>query len=809
MYEQGPAAGGTGDIATQYTLSEVLDTASAAVSEVIAAEQFEATVMGVAALVLERAAPRSVRIANGLRRLAGSQQSIRDMNTFTSAIEAITAKTRDDGTGGRNEAAIARRTAISLVVDAFVEEEREQNPDLLAMLAGAVHEVHGKIKENPELGGKLASAAFVVTLLANSLPSVGSSFQGEVVDDRPLAASAPAFPTSPEARAKAKAAEEAEAAKQAEVKADEAVKAAEAAKEKQEQRPARAVAIGDSVTSMTMNRDDVAGKTQTHEIVEDKWGKSQVGAQPDAVLEMLKEWNETKGFDGVEVQVSTGAANNPAGIEKALPKMIDEVAGSGALGMVIIGVPQEPPKDGIYQEAGALMREYDTNNQMAEIVRQAQDKHPDFKITFTGGYKTGPDNLHPSDSELDALRQTDAMQKIRAQQVADYTAAVERAEAKEQADNLAVWNKAVADAENVRIWNEAAAEARAEEEKKMGFDESLIGDVKVKVNPESKSSDLSPEVVAFNDELRRLVETGEQDISALSLLYQAVYNANDTGEAPEGYVKVFLPHEVKGLLPQLTVAAKTSPSEMYTRPEMAAATYLTALKFSKLIAEKYPQYTGQMIRARDYNSANHGSHNSGLDWDISVAKGYAPTEVSDGSALDFAGLAGAGEYDRDLTIDLIVIMGQIQAWDGDLFKYLLYEDQEALAAANGILGRTFVQMHEYHSDHGHAGINRERSLAKFHPKPPWTLETDLYIGGGAVPLTAEEKKTYDEYMEWIANQTAPLPTEAPVVDEPEAPLPTEAPVVDEPEAPLPTEAPVVDEPEAPLPTEAPVVDEPE
>ena len=94
-------------------------------------------------------------------------------------------------------------------------------------------------------------------------------------------------------------------------------------------------------------------------------------------------------------------------------------------------------------------------------------KHPDFKITFTGGYKTGPDNLHPSDSELDALRQTDAMQKIRDQQVADYTAAVERAEAKEQAENLAKWNKAVADAENEKILNEAVAEARAEEDRSL------------------------------------------------------------------------------------------------------------------------------------------------------------------------------------------------------------------------------------------------------------------------------------------------------------------------------------------------------
>ncbi len=775
---------------TEVLMDDVLETMQTVVEDAERARKDRDATMRMAACVVWEAASKTARYKDKLLHgPMGIPQMERDEAIVASALDNFRYRARDDGKGGRAAGEAARHMSLDEMAKKFIAETPA---NLIDDLSSTVREALSAV-EPDSLGEKLGSAAMVIVALAAALSSpVANVPQEGGLAERPPGASASAFPTGSEKiESEAKKIEDKETQK------------------RDKERPARAVAIGDSVTSMAMGRVDVEGKTQTHEEVEDKWGKSKVGALPEDVLGMIKEWDETKGFDGVEVQVSPGAANNPAGIEKALPEMIDVVAGSGALGMVITGVPEEPPKDGIYQEAGALMREYDTNNQMAEIVRQAQEKHPDFKITFTGGYKTGPDNLHPSDSELDALRQTDAMQKIRDQQVADYTAAVERAEAKEQAENLAKWNKAVADAENEKILNEAVAEARAEEDKNMGFDESLIGGVKVKVNPESKSADLSPEVFAFNAELRRLVDTGEQDVSALSLLYQAVYNANDTGEAPEGYVKVFLPHEVKGLLPQLTVAAKTSPSEMYTRPEMAAATYLTATRFSKLIAEKYPQYTGQMIRARDYNSANHGSHNSGLDWDISVARGYAPTEVSDGSALDFAGLDGAGEYDRDLTIDLIVIMGQIQAWDGDLFKYLLYEDSEALAAANGTLGRTFVQIHEYHSDHGHLGINRERSLGKFHPKPPWSLETDLHIGGGAVPLTDEEKQVYDGYMEWIDSWSTPPPApEAPetttTTEAPEATTTTETPEVDDSEeSTTTTETPEVNQPEAPVTTEAP------
>ena len=261
---------------TEVLMDDVLETMQTVVEDAERARKDRDATMRMAACVVWEAASKTARYKDKLLHgPMGIPQMERDEAIVASALDNFRYRARDDGKGGRAAGEAARHMSLDEMAKKFIAETPA---NLIDDLSSTVREALSAV-EPDSLGEKLGSAAMVIVALAAALSSpVANVPQEGGLAERPPGASASAFPTGSEKiESEAKKIEDKETQK------------------RDKERPARAVAIGDSVTSMAMGRVDVEGKTQTHEEVEDKWGKSKVGALPEDVLGMIKEWVETKG----------------------------------------------------------------------------------------------------------------------------------------------------------------------------------------------------------------------------------------------------------------------------------------------------------------------------------------------------------------------------------------------------------------------------------------------------------------------------------------------------------------------------------
>ena len=259
---------------TEMLMDDVLETMQTVVEDAERARKDRAATMRMAACVVWEAASKTARYKDKLLHgPMGIPQMERDEAIVASALDNFRHRARDDGKGGRDAGEAARHMTLDEIAKKFIAETPA---NLIDDLSSTVREALSAV-EPDSLGEELGPAAMVIVALAAALPLPVASApqQHEGVAERPPGASASAFPTGSEKiESEAKKIEDKETQK------------------RDKERPARAVAIGDSVTSMAMGRVDVEGKTQTHEEVEDKWGKSKVGALPEDVLGMIKQWDE-------------------------------------------------------------------------------------------------------------------------------------------------------------------------------------------------------------------------------------------------------------------------------------------------------------------------------------------------------------------------------------------------------------------------------------------------------------------------------------------------------------------------------------
>ena len=530
--------------------------------------------------------------------------------------------------------------------------------------------------------------------------------------------------------------------------------------------PPKILVFGDSIASRLAGRPDVEGTTQTHEVAMDANGLSQVGAGPEAVLKILQSWeNGAPGsIKGAKVVLSSGATNNPDAVAEYLPQMLEFLKRNGASSVQVLGVTNTPPgSTEVDGGAADAIRRNDTNAQITKIVSEFNSEEA-TSVEFTGGFEPGPDGFHPADPQ-ELAKTIPSLVELYFQRLAK--------------------NEASMDAENENPTTENTTRTG---ETGSGLQaEKVLGGVSVRINPESQEANLSPEVKAFNAELERMLVEGDFDVTKLTELYGPVYSqavAAGTFQVPEGlpngYVKILLPNEIKGLLPQLTVAQKTAPVEMFVAPEMAAAVHFMSLRYSYTVAKDFPDLQGDMLRTRDGTSPNHKTHSRGGNLDFSASSGWEITDYSDGAALDYA---FSERFNKDLTVALLTLAGLLNKGGAPLFSSVLFTGETVPGIVNEQLGRRFVINQPDHREHGHLTLSGDvvPPLPIWNPTAEqigWGLEEDLRIGSEFVPLSPEQiEAAHGDMTDWVSGQEEAPATTTPettttVPEEEEAPATT-------------------------------------
>ncbi len=294
------------------------------------------------------------------------------------------------------------------------------------------------------------------------------------------------------------------------------------------------------------------------------------------------------------------------------------------------------------------------------------------------------------------------------------------------------------------------------------------GDVPEYVSPEMAT----PEVAQVNAALAE-VRLGQQNnldtlVEAIKVA-DAIYAPNDKDRLPEmpaGYVKFMLPHEAKGIAVPYTVAERTTDNERYTSPEMAAQLLATAKLYQDLIAAKYPELAGEMLRVRDLQSQFHGGHKTG-EADISGAFGFDVTQYSSGALAD---QQFSKRFRSDFTIDMAVAMGGLKVGDKPVIRKIIYSDRNINSVVNDQLGRYFMEYAQWHDDHLHQySYSYLPAWSPVAEQYPWGKSQDLHVGGMAQPITPEQYASqHQDFVTWInerakylgqmnaqENQTAP------------------------------------------------------
>ena len=743
---------------TEMLMDDVLETMQTVVEDAERARKDRAATMRMAACVVWEAASKTARYKDKLLHgPMGIPQMERDEAIVASALDNFRHRARDDGKGGRDAGEAARHMTLDEIAKKFIAETPA---NLIDDLSSTVREALSAV-EPDSLGEELGPAAMVIVALAAALPLPVASApqQHEGVAERPPGASASAFPTgsteaakteaAAEAAAEAEAAKaeasEAEAAKQAEAEAGAAVRAA---KEKQQQRLPKGLAFGDSVTAQVMGREQKAGKDETHALVTDDLGASKVGAQPKEVYDQMQDWVEAKGgFKGAKLFVSPGAANNPADVGDVLPEMIRLAADSGASGLLVSGVPRTPPTEGVYRDAGAEMIKHKTAAEIEKIVEQAKEKYPDLDIQ-TIDYEAGVDRLHPSDSALAEIRDTEVLKEIEEQRVEDFLAAVELAEAEQHARDVEIFVKAAADAkqqeavaaENQKIWDEAAADAKKQEA--VNAENRKVWDAAVAKNEAS----LSPEQ-AFERDLKGHLEHANEtndmqgliDFVKISPVFNPVTpDVPEVGGEGNPIRRMPSSQELQGAV-RYNFSSNTPLKERMGQASLIATTLVLADQYQRLVTEdpRFPGLENSCVRIGDLSAdEGHGSHD-GNEGDFTTQMDcFVRTDPGDGPAFIYAlGDDGYLDADRDkpstnpnynpqLSRVLIEKIAGLTSADGPVVISKIFNDPS-------LVGDGTTTHLEHHASHWHLGTG---------PVITSDQGRDLkeYANGGGLPSDAED-----------------------------------------------------------------------
>lgn len=282
----------------------------------------------------------------------------------------------------------------------------------------------------------------------------------------------------------------------------------------------------------------------------------------------------------------------------------------------------------------------------------------------------------------------------------------------------------------------------------------------------------TPEVAQINAALAE-VKLGQQNnldklVEAVKMA-DAVFAPQDKDRLPEmpvGYVKFLLPHEAIGINVPYTVAERTADNERYTSPEMAAQLYATAKLYQDLIATKYPELNGEMLRVRDLNSKFHRGHKSG-EADVAGAFGWGVTQYSSGALAD---QQFSERFRADFTVDMAVAIAGLMVHGKPVVREVVYGDQQINNAVNGRVGRHFMVYAKWHKDHLHQySYSYLPAWSPSAEQSPWSENQDLHVGGMAQAITPEQHVSqHRDFEDWIAarqkytdqmtvykNQTAP------------------------------------------------------